>query len=50
MEDNKLELSMDVTTFHCYITEGAFGVPSRYHDVTFVFKTRCCYSNKGVSQ
>ncbi|KAH7671564.1 hypothetical protein AAVH_42636, partial [Aphelenchoides avenae] len=47
VKNNMLQLKLDITTFHCYITQGAFGMRSRLHDVTFVFENRHIYSNKG---
>ncbi|KAH7712081.1 Protein BATH-38 [Aphelenchoides avenae] len=37
----------EMTTFNCYVTDGAFGCRSRFHDVTFDFGSRYLYANKG---
>ncbi|KAH7704495.1 Protein BATH-38 [Aphelenchoides avenae] len=42
-----LTVSFELTTYNCYVTDGAFGCRSRFHDVTFDFGQRYLYGNKG---
>ncbi|KAH7704494.1 BTB and MATH domain-containing protein 38 [Aphelenchoides avenae] len=42
-----LTASCELTTFNCYVTDGAFGCRARFHDVTFDFGQRYLYANKG---
>lgn len=43
-----LKLTLDITIFHCYITEGTLGIQSRFLDVTIIVGKSRVYSNKGV--
>ncbi|KAH7704492.1 Protein BATH-38 [Aphelenchoides avenae] len=40
-------VTCEMTTFNCYVTDGALGCRSRFHDVTFDFGHRHLYGNKG---
>ncbi|KAH7704493.1 Protein BATH-45 [Aphelenchoides avenae] len=45
--DKEWTVFCEVTVFNCYVTDGAFGCQSRFHDVTFDFGHRHLYGNKG---
>ncbi|KAH7704491.1 BTB/POZ domain-containing protein [Aphelenchoides avenae] len=45
--DDEWTVFCEVTTFNCYVTDGAFGCQSRFHDITFDFGDRRLYGNKG---
>ncbi|KAH7699701.1 Protein BATH-38, partial [Aphelenchoides avenae] len=45
--DNAITLEAELTTYSCYVTDGAYGVRTRVHDVTIDFGTEYLYANKG---
>ncbi|KAH7708439.1 Protein BATH-38, partial [Aphelenchoides avenae] len=47
VENNAITLKAELTTYSCYVTDGAYGVRTRLHDVTFDFGTQHIYANKG---
>ncbi|KAH7728626.1 Protein BATH-9 [Aphelenchoides avenae] len=42
-----IDLDCDLTTFSCYVTDGAYGDRTRFHDVSFKFYDDYIYANKG---
>ncbi|KAH7668085.1 hypothetical protein AAVH_43080, partial [Aphelenchoides avenae] len=46
-ESNAITLEAELTTYSCYVTDGAYGMRTRVHDVTFDFGTQHLYANKG---
>ncbi|KAH7708441.1 acetyltransferase [Aphelenchoides avenae] len=47
VENNAITLEAELTMYSCYVTDGAYGVRTRLHDVTFDFGTQHIYANKG---
>ncbi|KAH7697043.1 hypothetical protein AAVH_35877, partial [Aphelenchoides avenae] len=47
VENNSITLEAELTTYSCYVTDGAYGERTRLHDVTFDFGTQHIYANKG---
>ncbi|KAH7693803.1 Protein BATH-15, partial [Aphelenchoides avenae] len=45
--DNGIDLDCELTTFSCYVTDGAYGDQTRFHDVSFKFDDEYIYANKG---
>ncbi|KAH7703561.1 BTB/POZ domain-containing protein [Aphelenchoides avenae] len=47
LENNSIMLEAELSMYSCYVTDGAYGVRTRLHDVTFDFGTQYLYANKG---
>ncbi|KAH7713728.1 Protein BATH-38 [Aphelenchoides avenae] len=47
VENNSITLEGELTTYSCYVSDGAHGVRTRLHDVTSDFGTQHIYANKG---